>query len=119
MTYDCLIDEVDEDHICWITLNRPEKLNAFNNQLCSEFGQALKRADRDKERECDRSAWCRPRVLLWTRPDGRYRQLSRSDVSDVVLSDRDLQRFHPRNSRQGPEVGTWHGKCTLREMSFL
>ncbi len=48
MTYDCLLYEVDDHHICWITLNRPEKLNAFNSQLCREFCAALERAERDK-----------------------------------------------------------------------
>lgn len=35
------------DHICTITLNRPEVLNAFNDQLTTELHDALKNAERD------------------------------------------------------------------------
>lgn len=35
------------DHICTITLNRPDVLNAFNDQLTTELGEALKNAERD------------------------------------------------------------------------
>jgi len=35
------------DHICTITLNRPDVLNAFNDQLTTELGDALKSAERD------------------------------------------------------------------------
>jgi 2-(1,2-epoxy-1,2-dihydrophenyl)acetyl-CoA isomerase len=33
--------------ICTITLNRPDVLNAFNDQLTTELGEALKNAERD------------------------------------------------------------------------
>lgn len=35
------------NHICTITLNRPDVLNAFNDQLTTELGEALKAAERD------------------------------------------------------------------------
>ncbi|MDH3387970.1 MAG: enoyl-CoA hydratase/isomerase family protein [Gammaproteobacteria bacterium] len=47
MTYEHLLTEVDDDKICWITLNRPECINAFNTRLCQEMSQALEAADRD------------------------------------------------------------------------
>ena len=47
MTYETLISEVDDEHICWITLNRPEKLNAMNSKMVTELCQALTAADRD------------------------------------------------------------------------
>lgn len=37
------------DHICTITLNRPEVYNAFNDQLSFELQDALKQAARDKD----------------------------------------------------------------------
>jgi len=37
------------DHICTITLNRPETYNAFNDALTTELGDALKAAERDAE----------------------------------------------------------------------
>ena len=47
--YDHLIYEVDADHICWLTLNRPEKLNAMNLKLIGELQAGLERADADEE----------------------------------------------------------------------
>ena len=37
------------DGICTITLNRPDVLNAFNDQLTTELADALKGAERDAE----------------------------------------------------------------------
>ena len=46
MDYEAIIYEV-EDNILTITLNRPERLNAFNGQMSSEIHDALDRADAD------------------------------------------------------------------------
>ena len=46
MDYEAIIYEV-ENNILTITLNRPEKLNAYNNQMASEIQDALDRADAD------------------------------------------------------------------------
>ena len=46
MNYEAIIYEV-EDNILTITLNRPERLNAFNGQMSSEIHSALDRADAD------------------------------------------------------------------------
>jgi enoyl-CoA hydratase/carnithine racemase len=46
MDYEAIIYEV-EDNILTITLNRPERLNAFNGQMSSEVHNALDRADAD------------------------------------------------------------------------
>jgi len=45
--YEHLIYETDDDHICWLTLNRPECLNAFNRKLLAELRDGLERADAD------------------------------------------------------------------------
>lgn len=47
--YTHLIYDVDADHICWLTLNRPEKLNAMNLKLISELQAGLLRADADDD----------------------------------------------------------------------
>jgi len=38
-----------EDHVTWITMNRPESLNALNRDLWRELCQALEIAERDEE----------------------------------------------------------------------
>jgi enoyl-CoA hydratase/carnithine racemase len=55
MTYETVLYEV-EDRICTLTLNRPEKLNAFSKQLIREFAAALEQADRDEAAAQDRSS---------------------------------------------------------------
>ncbi len=47
--YHHLLYEVDEEAVCWLTLNRPEKLNAMNLKLIAELRQGLERADRDED----------------------------------------------------------------------
>ena len=51
MTHDFndLLYDVDDEHICWITLNRPEKLNAVSDRMATELGQAMEAADRDPD----------------------------------------------------------------------
>lgn len=46
--YRHLIYEVDEEGVCWLTLNRPDKLNAMNLRLIAELQAGLWRADRDE-----------------------------------------------------------------------
>lgn len=48
-TYETLLYKVDADHICWLTLNRPKKLNAMNLQLIGELRAGLERADADED----------------------------------------------------------------------
>lgn len=47
--YDHLLYEVDAEQVCWLTLNRPEKLNAMNLRLIAELEAGLLRADRDDD----------------------------------------------------------------------
>ena len=48
MDYEQILYEV-EDNILTITLNRPEKLNAFTGQMLKELLDAIDRADADDE----------------------------------------------------------------------
>ncbi|MBT1159481.1 enoyl-CoA hydratase/isomerase family protein [Aminobacter anthyllidis] len=47
--YENILYEVDSEHICWVTLNRPEKANAMSEQLILELRAALLRADQDED----------------------------------------------------------------------
>lgn len=51
MAYETLLTEV-EGHVALITLNRPDALNAFNNQLMDELTAALDRFDEDVDIGC-------------------------------------------------------------------
>ena len=51
MAYETLIVDI-EDHICLITLNRPDALNALNGQLLGELSAALKAAEANDKVRC-------------------------------------------------------------------
>jgi enoyl-CoA hydratase/carnithine racemase len=44
-----LVDYACADHVATLTLNRPEKLNAFNDDLVMALGEALRRFDADRD----------------------------------------------------------------------
>lgn len=47
--YEHLIYEVDNENVCWLTLNRPESLNSMNLLLIAELKAGLLRADQDAD----------------------------------------------------------------------
>jgi len=51
MAYECVLTEIDGD-VGIITLNRPEALNAFSDQLMDELTDALKKFDASDEIGC-------------------------------------------------------------------
>ncbi len=51
MAYETIIVDI-EDHVAKITLNRPEALNALNDQLLSELAEALSCAQKDEKVRC-------------------------------------------------------------------
>lgn len=46
--YETILYEV-KNHVAWLTLNRPDKLNAFNEQMNKEMTIALKKAGKDQD----------------------------------------------------------------------
>ena len=52
MTYECIITRVEAEKVGVIQLNRPKALNALNDQLMNELGQALKAFDADESIGC-------------------------------------------------------------------
>jgi 2-(1,2-epoxy-1,2-dihydrophenyl)acetyl-CoA isomerase len=51
MSYETILYET-ADNVATITLNRPDSLNAFNDQMISETADAFKQAGRDKAVRC-------------------------------------------------------------------
>jgi len=47
MSYEAILYDV-EDGVATITLNKPERLNAFDNQMLDEWADAIRRADQDR-----------------------------------------------------------------------
>ncbi len=52
MTYECIAVRTEADKVGIIQLNRPKQLNALNDQLMDELGQALKAFDADEKIGC-------------------------------------------------------------------
>jgi len=48
MPFQCLLYN-KEDHVTWITMNRPQSLNALNRGLWHELHQALEMAEKDED----------------------------------------------------------------------
>lgn len=47
MSYETIEFEVGDDHVATVTLNRPDKLNAFNQTMCDEFTDVWTRVRHD------------------------------------------------------------------------
>jgi enoyl-CoA hydratase len=52
MNYECITTRVEGEKVAIITLNRPKQLNALNDQLMDELGNALKGFDADSAIGC-------------------------------------------------------------------
>ena len=88
MAYECLIYEKIEGGVAFVTLNRPQRLNALSAQLVQELFQTVDEADRDEE----------VRVLVFTgapRSDGRpcfsagadlYEQAQREEGPETLVA---------------------------------
>jgi len=74
MAYETIKYEV-EDHVLTITLNRPDKLNAFNGQMMFEMIDAFDKADADDEVRAIIVTGAGPRLLRGRRPLGGRQDL--------------------------------------------
>ncbi|MCA9853445.1 MAG: enoyl-CoA hydratase/isomerase family protein, partial [Dehalococcoidia bacterium] len=48
MTYQAILYDVDQ-HVATITLNKPERLNAFDDEMLTEWADAIQVADADPD----------------------------------------------------------------------
>jgi 2-ketocyclohexanecarboxyl-CoA hydrolase len=52
MNYEDILYEVKNGHTAWITINRPDKMNAFRGRTCEELIHAVLKAGYDKAIAC-------------------------------------------------------------------
>jgi 2-(1,2-epoxy-1,2-dihydrophenyl)acetyl-CoA isomerase len=51
MDFETLLYE-ERDHVAWVTLNRPDVLNAFNTEMLKTLGRVLRDAEKDPAARC-------------------------------------------------------------------
>lgn len=76
--------------VAWISLNRPDKLNAFSEQLNKEVQQSIKQASRDKEVRClvitgEGRAFCSGQDLQGVNEDMDHGEVLRRFYNPMVL----------------------------------
>ncbi|RBP96206.1 2-(1,2-epoxy-1,2-dihydrophenyl)acetyl-CoA isomerase [Cytobacillus firmus] len=76
--------------VAWISLNRPDKLNAFTEQLNKEVQQAIKLASRDNEVRClvitgEGRAFCSGQDLQGVNEDMNHGEVLRRFYNPMVL----------------------------------
>lgn len=78
------------NQVAWITLNRPEKLNAFTEQLNNEIQHAVKQANRDSAVRClvitgEGRAFCSGEDLGGVKDDMDHGEVLRSRYNPMVM----------------------------------
>ncbi|GIN87282.1 2-(1,2-epoxy-1,2-dihydrophenyl)acetyl-CoA isomerase [Heyndrickxia sporothermodurans] len=86
--YETILYEV-KNQVAWIKLNRPDKLNAFNEQMKIEVKTALKEAAIDNEVRCivitgEGRAFCSGQDLQSVKEDTDYGELLRNYYNPMV-----------------------------------
>ncbi len=76
--------------VAWITLNRPDKLNAFTEQLNKEVQHSVKQASRDKEVRClvitgEGRAFCSGQDLQGVNEDMNHGEVLRRFYNPMVM----------------------------------
>ena len=83
MAYETVLYDV-ADRLCTITLNRPEKLNAWTRQMHLDLKDAMQKAGADRRRPGHYSDRRRPRLLCGRRhgrPAGDRRRRQRGSIA--------------------------------------
>ena len=115
MEYETILYDA-HDNIAWITLNRPEKLNALSAALQRDLGEALQEADADWDVRCiiirgAGRAFCAGADLTPS-PD-RNQQVTRRDNIrwDIENAKRSRKRWNNLLSISKPILCQVHGYC--------
>ncbi|MBI4198936.1 MAG: enoyl-CoA hydratase/isomerase family protein [Chloroflexi bacterium] len=106
------------DHIAWVTLNRPEKLNALNDVLRRDLIAALLAADTDDEVRCivlrgAGRAFCAGADLSPSpgTPGGAFQARERTMREEIALRNRFRQPWMALWNITKPVICQVHGYC--------
>ncbi|WP_408009577.1 enoyl-CoA hydratase-related protein [Pseudalkalibacillus sp. A8] len=83
------IQYVIESHVAWIRLNRPEKYNAFTEQMNIEITKALKEAERDGSVRClvitgNGKAFCSGQDLAGVKEGADFGEILRKGYNPMI-----------------------------------
>lgn len=92
MKYGTILHEV-ADHVATVTLNRPERLNAFNDQMCDEFADLWRRTREDDD----------VRVVV-LRAAGQRAFCTGVDVKEHLQRSNNLWTFQDPGKRLSPKL---------------
>ncbi|WP_349409652.1 enoyl-CoA hydratase-related protein [Pseudalkalibacillus sp. SCS-8] len=83
------IEYSTENNVAWLRLNRPDKFNAFTEQMNLEITKALKEAERDQEVRClvitgNGKAFCSGEDLAGVKEDTDHAEILRKRYNPMV-----------------------------------
>ncbi|MGP4081964.1 enoyl-CoA hydratase-related protein [Pseudalkalibacillus sp. R45] len=83
------IEYVTENNVAWLRLNRPDKFNAFTEQMNIEITKALKEAEKDGEVRClvitgNGKAFCSGEDLAGVKQDTDHAEILRKRYNPMV-----------------------------------
>ncbi|WP_221568213.1 enoyl-CoA hydratase-related protein [Alkalihalobacillus sp. TS-13] len=83
------IEYVTENNVAWLRLNRPDKFNAFTEQMNIEITKALKQAEKDSEVRClvitgNGKAFCSGEDLAGVKQDTDHAEILRKRYNPMV-----------------------------------
>ena len=123
MTYEDILYEVKNGHTAWITINRPDKMNAFRGRTCDELIHALLKAGYDKSIACIVLAGAGDRAFCTggdqSAHEGQYdgRGTIGLPIEELHAAIRDVPK--PVIARvQGFAIGGGNVFCTLCDMTI-
>lgn len=108
-----LVDLDRDGAVAWLTLNRPDKLNAFNADMLKQFDERLRELEADRTVNCvvlrgSGRAFC---VGYDVSKDGNYAEEEETIYTDWIRLQRKLSGWLDVWKFPKPIIGAVHGFC--------